>query len=172
MIGDEPCQPSITFQVHNKRNLSSINLRTMPCAYLEDTDKRDQGWAFLGRGATPSGLHEDDRAITPIACRPLGVVFVNTSTTPVPHRPDDTSVRWGCSNKPVDGLVFTRGCFDQRAPTMIPAHLLKMSWSEGKHSCGGEWGGGVTSPFFHLSPPLHRPLLRIQAQRECPPPVP
>jgi hypothetical protein len=42
------------------RSGSSVNQRTTPCAYREDTGKKDQGHALLDGGSTPREPDEDD----------------------------------------------------------------------------------------------------------------
>jgi hypothetical protein len=97
---------------------------------------------------------------------------VTTSTTLTPYRSRDTSARWGCGSGTVDNPVSIWGQLGRHALTKIPAWWLKMSPSEGRSSGDRERGGGLTSPPLCLHPTLCRPLLRIQARREFPPPPP
>jgi hypothetical protein len=92
---------------------------------------------------------------------------VTTSTILTPCKSGDTSTRRGCGDEPVHDPVSIRGCFGRCVPMEIPTCQLKMSPSEGRTS-----DGGVTSPPLHLHHPLRRPLPRIQARREFPPPPP
>jgi hypothetical protein len=74
-------------------------------SYQEDTDKKDQGWAILDEGSTPSVPNEDNPTI--MAATTLAIsedagtykipskwaVHITTSATLIPYRSEDTNVR-------------------------------------------------------------------------------
>jgi hypothetical protein len=52
----------------------------MPCAYQEDTNKKDQGWAFLDEGSTPPVPNQDSPAIM-VAIAPAADEDTETNKT-------------------------------------------------------------------------------------------
>jgi hypothetical protein len=54
------------------RSGSGINQCTTPWTYQEDTDKKDQGWAFLDGGSTLLEPDEDGPSIMAVATSATG----------------------------------------------------------------------------------------------------
>jgi hypothetical protein len=79
----DSCHPSTNFrsQSKNRRNRSGVNRQTMP--YREDTDKKDQGWAFQPRGSTSPAPDEDSPAIMVVAAPAAGE---NSGTCKTPSK--------------------------------------------------------------------------------------
>jgi hypothetical protein len=57
----DSCHHGSTFSIQckNRRSGSGGMLRPTPYAYLEDTSKKDQGWALLDEGSAPKVPDED-----------------------------------------------------------------------------------------------------------------
>jgi hypothetical protein len=56
----------------SKRSKNGVNQLTTSRAYQEDTDKNDQGWAFLAGSSTPLEPDEDGPAIKAVAAPAAG----------------------------------------------------------------------------------------------------
>jgi hypothetical protein len=108
----------------------------MPCAYREDTDKKDQGHAILDKGFTPPVLDEHGLAIMAAITLAAsedgdtykttnkGAIPVTASATLIPYRSEDTNVRSDYDSRLDDGPVLVRGRFGRRTIMEIPFFLV------------------------------------------------
>jgi hypothetical protein len=77
---------------------------------------------------------------------------VNTGAMLIPIESKGTSTRRGCKGELADSSIPVWVCFGRRTPVEIPTCRSAISLNGGEFTCGGERGGGVTSPPLHPHP--------------------